>query len=174
MPNSRHKIKTHIRSSWSCSFACFVLCHNIRRSFYCIFLHYFIHTCIARFISQFRHSLRRQFLVGSYHGFHRESHMLIISQTPMQFIPEYIEQVRAVSQKQGRLFDHELCVIFARRILYRSHLELLVRSGYLVGTVWNIRKEKVLWDIQWYCFLYISADWRTFTSNNNEVLGSLL
>ena len=52
--------------------------------------------------------------------------MLIINQTPLQFVLEYIELIKVDSQKLGQLFDYGLYVVTARKTLYRSHLELLV------------------------------------------------
>ena len=127
MSNSRHRIRTHIRSSWSCSFALFYAM-KIVNNFITFSYIISIHTCIAHPISHFRHSLLRQSLLGNYHGFHKVSCMLIISQTPLRFIPEYTELVRTDSQEPRRLFDHGFCVVITWRALYRSYLELFVWS----------------------------------------------
>ena len=164
MSNLRHRIRTHKHVHLPAFFYAIIF----------VLLHYFIHTCIARFISHFRHSLLRQSLSESYYGFHRVLRMLIISQIPLRFIPEYIKLVKADSQELGWLFDYRLCVIIAKRALYISHSKLLVWSGYLVGIIWNIKKETVPWDIRWHCFPHISSHWRTLTSSNIEVLESLL
>ena len=93
MPDSRRKIRIHAHIHLS------TLYQNIREYSIVSFLH-LIHLYID-YMSHFRDSLLRQSLLENYHGFHRVSYMLIISQMPLCFILEHPKLVKVDPQETG-------------------------------------------------------------------------
>ena len=136
--------------------------------------------CINSFPMRHMHSykaykaqLLRQSLSGNFHGF-RASGMFIFSQTPLWVISRYTEMVRADLSEPGRLFDFRLCIITIGRALHGPYTKLFVWFNYLVGTIWHIRKEEILWDLWWHRFAYISAHRKAIDPSCHEILGLIL